>query len=69
MKKVKCVSRGGYMGIREGEIVDLVEIQPAYTDPSSSSGFTWPEYWVVKQDNGIEVIGHSHRFELQTTGE
>ena len=64
MKKVKCVSPGGYANIREGEIVDLVRIELAYQDPSSASGFTWPEYWVVQRPDGTEAVGHSHRFEL-----
>lgn len=59
--KMKLVTRE-YCGIREGEIVELVEVTPSYFDRSSPSGFTWPEYITVKTSTGKIVTGHSYRF-------
>jgi hypothetical protein len=63
MTKVKCVSRGGYDHIAEGEICTLIEIQPKQFDNSVPGGFTWPEYWVVQTADGRRVHGHAYRFE------
>ena len=61
-KKVKCVSRGGYGVMREGEIGELIEIQESHRE--SDANFTWPEYWVVEASEGKMVAGHAHKFEL-----
>ena len=63
MVKVKCVSRGGYSHMREGEVGTLIEKQPEFYDSSTPSGFIWPEYWVVQTTEGRLVHGHAHRFE------
>ena len=63
MQKVKCVSRGGYGSMLEGEVGELVEIQPE--DTTTNPGvYHWPEYWVVKTKLGNTVAGHAHRFEI-----
>ena len=62
MNKVKCISRGGYDHMREGEIGTLIEKQQAHHEPGTAGGFTWPEYWVVETADGRRVHGHAHRF-------
>ena len=63
MQKVKCVSRGGYGSMREGEVGELVEVQPE--DTTTNPGvFTWPEYWVVKTKEGTPVSGNANRFKI-----
>jgi len=67
MTKVKCISRGGYGVMREGDVGTLIEKQPAWHDSSTPGGFTWPEYWVVETEDGQRVHGHAHRFEEITS--
>jgi hypothetical protein len=62
-QKVKCVSRGGYGTMKEGEVGTLIRKEPAWYDTSSPSGFLWPEYWIVETVEGQRVSGHAHRFE------
>lgn len=54
-----------YEGLSEGDIVELVGKTEKYQDPTSSHGFTWPEYTTVKTADGRIVIGHSYRFKVK----
>ena len=64
MQKVKCVSRGGYCSMREGEVGELLDIEPEDTTTKNTGVYHWPEYWVVKTKEGNTVGGHAHRFEI-----
>ena len=60
--KVRCTGSRGYE-LTTGEIYTVLEYEPPYRDPSSYSGFSWPAYVVLLDDNGRRVHLHANRFE------
>jgi len=50
----------GYPQLNQGMVCELIEVIPSRFDKESL--FTWPEYWVVKNPQGVEVTAHAYRF-------
>lgn len=56
-----CRDSNGYMFTR-GKEYTVVDYQKEEYDETSSTGFTWPPYVVVKDDGGRTVFCHASRF-------
>lgn len=54
--------------LTEGKEYTVEDYQPAYTDPTSASGFTWPAYVGVINDDGRLAYYHTHRFKEKADG-
>jgi len=53
-----CRYDSGYYNLTEGKQYNLVE----YIPPFSDSGFTFPAYVTLLDDNGKTTQCHAHRF-------
>ena len=61
--QVICTGSRGY-DFTTGKVYTVLKYEPQYYDADTPSGFTWPAYVKVKDDSGLEVFCHAHRFKL-----
>ena len=57
--KVVCVYNRGYYNLTEGKEYEVVELYPP---AQTESGFVYPKFVKVIDDNGKESMGHAYRF-------